>query len=182
MRNVRTVLIFQIFLLAISILAVSEMAINFPYPSPLIKPFLSPKLKWPTAEIIGWIETQTIDPSFGKFFYRDPDRSVPSGQNIVAAADGVVQYASFRDGTTYLVIGLSFWDVHVVRTPISGVVKSIESDGEYYPRYPTRAQRDADFFLRGKAAPVQQIVTIGTTMGDVRVRLITSYWASRLKV
>src|SRR5690348_15795554 len=94
MRKVRFVLIFQIFLLAISILAVSEMAINFPYPSPLIKPFLSPKLKWPTAEIIGWIETQTIDPSFGKFFYRDPDRSVPSGQNIVAAADGVVQYAS----------------------------------------------------------------------------------------
>lgn len=182
MRKVRFVLILQIFLLAISIFAVSEMAISFPYPSPLIKPFLSPKLRWPTSEIIGWIETQTIDPSFGKFFYRDPERTIPGGRNLVAAADGVVQFAAFRDGITYLVIGLSFWDVHVVRTPVTGIVKSIESEGEYYPRYPTHAQRDADFFLRGKPAPVQQIVTLGTAMGDIRVRLITSYWASRLKV
>lgn len=182
MTKTRAVLLFQIFLLSVSIFAVGEMTINLPYPSPLIKPFLPPKLKWPDSQIIGWIETQTIDPAFRRFFYRDPERHVPVGPNLVAAADGIVQLMSFRDGITYLVIGLSFWDVHVVRTPMAGVVKSIETEGEYYARYPTRAQRDADFFLRGKAAPVQQIVTLATTMGDVKVRLITSYWASRLKI
>ena len=28
-----------------------KLVINFPYPSPLIKPFLPPKLRWPTAQV-----------------------------------------------------------------------------------------------------------------------------------
>lgn len=176
------ILIFQLFLLALSIFAVGELAVNFPYPSPLVKPFLSPKLRWPTEQVMNWIETQNIDPGFKKFFYRDPERYVPGGANLVAAADGLIQKAAFRDNTTYLVIGLSFWDVHVVRTPIAGIVKSVETEGVYYSRYPSHARYDAELFLRGKAAPVQQIVALQTSMGDVKVRLITSYWASRIKV
>jgi phosphatidylserine decarboxylase len=176
------VLIFQILLLALSIFAVGELFENFPYPSPLIKPFLSPKLRWPTEQVMEWIETQNIDPDFKKFFYRDPERHVPAGTSVVAAADGLIQMMAFRDNTTFLVIGLSFWDVHVVRTPIAGTVESIETDGQYYVRYPSHAEYDASLFLRGKAAPVQQIVTLRTSIGDVKVRLITSYWASRIKV
>jgi phosphatidylserine decarboxylase len=36
-------------------------------------------------------------------------------------------------------------------------------------------------FLRGKAAPVETVITIATGHGDIVVRMITSYWASRLK-
>jgi len=176
------VLIMQIVLLAVSLVAAGETVVNFPYPSPLIKPLLAPKLRWPTEQVMGWIETQRIDPAFQRFFYRDPDRNVPPGPDLVAPADGVVQKSEFRDGTTYFVVGLSFWDVHVIRTPIAGVVESVENDGTYYARFPTKAEADAAFFLRGKAAPVQQIVTLQTAMGEVRVRLITSYWASRIKV
>jgi len=176
------VLIGQLLLLAAALIALGEFAVNFPYPSPLIKPLLPPHLRWPTGQVMGWIETQTIDPAFQRFFYRDPDRVVPGGASLVAPADGLVQKSEFRGGVTYLVIGLSFWDVHVVRTPVAGIVKSVATDGEYYARFPTKAEADASFFLRGKAAPVQQIVTLQTTMGEVRVRLITSYWASRIKV
>ena len=182
MLKFSAVLIVQLLLLAGSIIALGELAVNFPYPSPLIKPLLPPQLRWPTNQVMGWIETQTIDPAFQRFFYRDPERLVPGGANLVAPADGLVQKSEFKGGVTYLVIGLSFWDVHVVRTPIAGVVKSVETDGEYYARFPTKAEADASFFLRGKAAPVQQIVTLQTAMGEVRVRLITSYWASRIKV
>ena len=176
------VLIFQLALLVGSLVAVGELAINFPYPSPLIKPLLPPKLRWPTEQVMGWIENQTIDPEFQKYFYRDPERLVPAGANLVAPADGLAQALLYRDGTSYLVVGLSFWDVHVVRTPIAGTVMNIETDGTYYARFPSKAEADAAFFLHGKAAPVQQIVTVRTAMGDVRVRLITSYWASRVKV
>src|SRR6185312_13243245 len=88
----------------------------------------------------------------------------------------------YRDGVTFLVIGLSFWDVHVVRTPISGTVESVEREGVFYPRFPSREDRDAAFFLRGKTAPVQDIVTLRSDQGEVKVRLVTSYWASRIKV
>ena len=178
----RAVLIVQLILVALSIFAVGEWASNFPYPSPLIKPLLSPKLRWPTEQVVQWIETQTIDPGFRRFFYRDPERTIPAGMNLVSAADGMVQAIDYRDGYTFLVIGLSFWDVHVVRTPVAGSVVSIESEGTYFPRFPPKEERDAIFFLRGKAAPVQQIVTLRTVIGDVRVRLVTSYWASRIKV
>ncbi len=182
MGKVQAVLLFQIVLLVVCFFAVGEWAVNFPYPSPVIKPLLSPKLRWPTNQVIEWVETQSFDPAFKKFFYRDPERTVPAGPDLVAAADGLVQLISFRDGISFIVIGLSFWDVHVVRTPISGVVTDVESDGTYYAKNPTRADRDVSFFVRGKAAPVQQIVTLQTSIGILKVRLITSYWASRIKV
>lgn len=129
-----------------------------------------------------WIETQNIDPAFKKYFYRDPERHVPGGPGLVAAADGLVKAAEYRDGVTFLVIGLSFWDVHVVRTPIAGVVESVENEGVFYSRLSSREDRNAIFFLRGKVAPVQEVVTLRTDNGEVKVRLVTSYWASRIKV
>ena len=176
------ILLLQLFLLALSLFVVAEWATNFPYPSPLIKPLLSPRLRWPTEQVMQWIETQNIDPAFKRFFYRDPERHVPGGPALVAAADGLVQVADYRDGVTFLVIGLSFWDVHVVRTPVAGIVESVDSEGVFYPRYPSREDRDAAFFLRGKVAPVQQVVMLRTDRGEVKVRLVTSYWASRIKV
>jgi phosphatidylserine decarboxylase len=101
---------------------------------------------------------------------------------MVSPADGAITNISFQDGITYFVVGLSFWDVHVVRTPVAGVVKNIEAEGLHFDRNLTSQEAKEAIFLRGKAAPVQQIVTLDTDYGEVKVRLITSYWASRIKV
>jgi len=180
--NTRYTFVIQLGLLALALFAITIWAINFPYPSPIIKPLLSPKLRWPTEQVMNWVETQNIPSDYKRFFYRDPERTIPPGRSLVSAADGLVQAIAYRDGYTYLVIGLSFWDVHVVRAPIAGVVESIEAEGSYFPRFPKPEERDVIFFIRGKAAPVQQVVTLKTTIGEVKVRLITSYWASRIKV
>jgi phosphatidylserine decarboxylase len=167
-------------------LAVAEEIANFPYPSPLVRPLLPPKLRWPTDQVKGWVETGQFDRGFARYFARDPERTIPPGDNMVSAADGIVQHIDYRGGTTYLVVGLSFWDVHVVRTPLEGVVKGVEPAGTWYdravPGSRTPAEAEQLIYLQGKAAPVQQVVTIATKLGDIRVRLITSYWASRLRV
>lgn len=178
----RKILVMQTALLGLCALVVALWAVDFPYPSPMISPFLPPNERWPTAEIMHWVEARTFAPGFLEFFARDPERIIPPGDNLVSPADGLVQIVTYRGGVTYLVIGLSFWDVHVVRTPIAGVVKGIEQEGLYFSRNESKADTRKSFFLRGKAAPVQQIVTLATSFGTVRVRLITSYWASRLKV
>jgi phosphatidylserine decarboxylase len=177
----RTLLI-QTGLLAVCVIAVAQMVINFPFPSPLIKPMLPPNLRWPTAQIQAWVESGNFGGDFLEFFARDPERTVPLGQNIVSPSDGNVQGTPFQDGITYLVVGLSFWDVHVVRTPIAGTVKSVEQEGLHFTRNLTSENQREMVFLRGKDAPVQQIVTLDTTYGEIKIRLITSYWASRIKV
>ncbi|HEX3653475.1 MAG TPA: phosphatidylserine decarboxylase [Rhizomicrobium sp.] len=172
----------QLVIICLCALIAALWAAAFPYPSPVVRPFLPPNKRWPTAEIMHWVEARTFDPGFLEFFARDPERVVPKGANLVSPADGLVRTVTFRDGITFLVIALSFWDVHVVRAPVAGVVKDIEQEGLYFTRNESEADIRKSFFLRGKAAPVQQIVTLGTSLGEVRVRLITSYWASRLKV
>ena len=98
----------------------------------------------------------------------------------VSPADGVIKDIITRDGIAYFIVGLSFWDVHVVRTPVAGVVKSIEQEGFTFFRNSSETEKEV--YLQGKTGPVQQIVTLATDYGEVKVRLITSYWASRLKV
>lgn len=176
------ILAIQIVIVGFCIFALAELVLNFPFPSPLIKPLLPPKLRWPTAQVQHWVETGQFGTGFVEYFARDPERTIPSGDNLVSPADGVVRDIVFRDGTTFLIIALSFWDVHVVRTPASGVVSDVEQEGVYFGRNGTKSEFTESFFLRGKAAPVQQIVTVQTGFGEMKVRLITSYWASRIKV
>ena len=178
MRN--RLLFVQLGIIAFCLFAVTELVGNFPYPSPLIKPLLPPKLRWPGPEVAAWVESQNFDPGFLEFFYRDPERVVPPGQNLVSPADGVLLDNIFEDGVSYFIVALSFWDVHVVRTPVAGVVKNITSEG--YSVFRDSSEVKDQVYLKGKAGPVQQIVTLDTDYGEVRVRLITSYWASRLKV
>ena len=171
-------LIVQLGIVAVCAYAWAQLILNFPFPGPLVKPVLPPKLRWPSAEVIGWIEAQSYDPGFVQYFFRDPERRVPPGSNLVSPSDGVVMGTPYQNGISYFATTLSFWDVHVVRSPVSGTVKSIDSEGFYFDR-----ERGKELiFLRGKDAPVQQIITLATRYGDIRVRLITSYWASRIKV
>jgi phosphatidylserine decarboxylase len=177
----RRTLWLQVAILALCAFALVELAGNFPYPSPLIKPLLPPKLRWPTQQVMGWVEEGRFDRDFTRYFARDPERSIPAAAALVSPADGIVQDIACQDGGTALVVGLSFWDVHVVRTPIAGTVKSIDVEGSYLERMAPQAKLREMHFLRGKAAPVQAVITLATARGDVVVRMITSYWASRLK-
>jgi phosphatidylserine decarboxylase len=175
------VLFLQIAVLTVCLTAVGQLVLNFPYPSPLIKPLLPPKLRWPVGEIIGWTEAKNYEPGFIEFFQRDPDRTVPAGASLVSPSDGVIKDIVFENGITYLIVGLSFWDVHVVRTPVAGVVRSVEKEGGL-TLSPHSNETENQIFLKGKDSPVQEIVTIDSDRGEIKVRLITSYFARRLIV
>jgi phosphatidylserine decarboxylase len=176
------ILCVQLLILLLCGTAIFLLVWNFPYPSPLIKPFLPPKLRWPTAQVMSWVEQGQFDRDFSRYFARDPERIIPVDATLVSPADGIVQNISFMDGVTYLVVGLSFWDVHVVRTPIAGTIKSIDMEGSYLDKLSPLERYSEENFLRGKAAPVQAVLTLETDRGDVKIRMITSYWSSRLKI
>ena len=88
------------------------------------------------AAVLGWL-THSIFlalipillAAFFLWFFRDPERIVPSGAGLVISpADGKVTDVSLTqlNGTacTRISIFLNVFDVHVNRAPISGVIKS----------------------------------------------------------
>jgi phosphatidylserine decarboxylase len=86
--------------------------------------------------------------AFFVFFFRDPDRSVPTSPNVVVSpADGRVMivgdppFAGAPPGAWRLVsIFLSPMDVHVNRTPVDGRVTKVEYHaGKFLPAYKTEA-------------------------------------------
>lgn len=154
---------------------------NFPYPSQLAHPFLSPKQRWPEEQVKEWVESGLFQPAFVQYFMRDPERTAPPGANMVSPADGVVKEIVETDANKYFVVGLSFWDVHVVRTPVAGTVIDVVEEGEVDFRDASETKHLV--FLKDKAGPVQKVVTVRDATGtEYKIRLITSWWASRIKV
>jgi len=76
------------------------------------------------------VENWAIPTLVSGIFYRDPERIPPPGSAILAPADGLVIGTEVRNGIRYLVIALSFWDMHVQRSPISGKVIRTRISGE----------------------------------------------------
>ncbi len=65
--------------------------------------------------------------SFMVFFFRDPVRSVPEGENlIVSAADGRVTRIEERGNGVFVSVFLSPFDVHINRSPIKGTVTNVK--------------------------------------------------------
>src|ERR1700732_3763425 len=63
---------------------------------------------------------------FCLYFFRDPNRSIPSGPVAVSPADGkVVALKAESAGITRISIFLNIFDVHVNRTPISGKITGV---------------------------------------------------------
>ncbi|MBV9444098.1 MAG: phosphatidylserine decarboxylase, partial [Acidobacteriaceae bacterium] len=63
---------------------------------------------------------------FCLYFFRDPERAPPSGDVLVAPADGkVVAVRETAPGETRVSIFLNIFDVHVNRTPLPGTVREI---------------------------------------------------------
>jgi phosphatidylserine decarboxylase len=157
--------------------AVVLWALSFPHPSPIVKPFLSPKLRWPEGQIREWATTGDFDADYWRYFTRDPQRTIPAGPNIVAPADGLLRYIDHKDGWTYVVIAMSFWDVHVQRSPCAATVLSMEDAGDTF----MDGEGNDLVYLREKVCPVQKILHLDTEWGPFVLRLITSVSARRLE-
>ena len=65
--------------------------------------------------------------AFCLYFFRDPDREIPAGPVAVSPADGkVVAVKTEPRGAHRVSIFLNIFDVHVNRTPISGVISDVQ--------------------------------------------------------
>ena len=77
----------------------------------------------------GWAVPELALAAFVLYFFRDPERVPPSGESVVSPADGrVLELGALEwEGQRVWKIGifLSLFDVHVNRSPITGVIRSI---------------------------------------------------------
>lgn len=177
MADSMPILVAQIVVLALLAAALLLWVVNFPYPSPLVRRWLPPRKRWPEAQVRGWLKDGGFQRAFLRHFYSDPERTPPPGDSLVAPADGLVTSAEVRDGVRYLVIALSFWDMHVQRSPLAGTVVSVEAHGDAFMDGEGREFA----FLREKTCPVQKRIVLATPVGHVAVRLITSVAARRIE-
>ncbi len=85
---------------------------------------------------------------FVLFFFRDPDRQTPEGQNLIlSSADGKVIAIKPVDGLDFLEgkgtlvsVFMSVFNVHVNRAPVSGQVKFCEyNPGRFLPAFKDKA-------------------------------------------
>lgn len=63
---------------------------------------------------------------FCLWFFRDPERQIPSGPVAVSPADGVVVAIKPNGAQTRVSIFLNVFDVHVNRSPIAGTITKVE--------------------------------------------------------
>lgn len=63
---------------------------------------------------------------FCLWFFRDPDREIPTGPVAVSPADGKVVRVRRKPEGTQVCIFLNVFDVHVNRSPIAGKVTAVE--------------------------------------------------------
>jgi phosphatidylserine decarboxylase len=174
-----TILVLQTLAFIVLAIMLVVWAVRFPYPAPWLRPFLRPPLRWPQREIREWLGNGGFHKSFLDYFYRDPERTPPRKAGLIAPADGLVKSAEVRDGIRYLVIALSFWDMHVQRSPVEGRITEVRSEGDDFMDW-----EGWNFaFLREKNCPVQtRVVLDSEEYGRLAVRLITSLAARRIEV
>lgn len=114
--------------------------------------------------------------AFFLWFFRDPARTIPSGSGkIVSPADGMVTEAEWIETTSgsrlRLSIFLSVFDVHVNRSPVSGIVRKVEF-------------RQGQFMNAMKPESVlnneQTLIVIDAGGYDVSMKLIAGLLARRI--
>ncbi len=70
--------------------------------------------------------------AFCAYFFRDPERLAPAGNVAVSPADGKIVAVVKEDNETRISIFLNVFDVHVNRSPISGVISDVRySKGKF---------------------------------------------------
>jgi phosphatidylserine decarboxylase len=122
----------------------------------------------------AWAVPFLVLAAFFLFFFRDPDRHVPAGANLVVSpADARVMVAGDPAGAgappgdwKTVSMFLSPLDVHVNRTPVSGAVTKVEyHPGRFLPAYRKEAGElnewtEVWFDRPGGPVVVRQIVGI----------------------
>jgi phosphatidylserine decarboxylase len=115
---------------------------------PFIAAALAPAVGLAAARRPGWATSFALLGGFFAYFFRDPDRRVPSGVGLVVApADGRVITAGPSDGRwappgawRQVTIFLSPMDVHINRSPVAGRITRIEyRPGTFLPAYDERS-------------------------------------------
>ena len=80
--------------------------------------------------------------AFVVWFHRDPERE-PRGEGIVSPADGKVSVVREEDGRLRVGVFMNLHDVHVNRTPLEGVVESVEhTPGGHRPAFSKDSERN----------------------------------------
>jgi phosphatidylserine decarboxylase len=130
---------------------------------------------WTTASWL-WAIPPMLLAGFFLWFFRDPQRNIPAGVGlIVSPGDGLVTEAvtiSTPNGPRQRVsIFLSVFDVHVNRSPISGVLKSVRYQKGLYlnAMNPSSADRNE-----------QNVVTVGGEGYEVTFKQIAGLLARRI--
>lgn len=116
---------------------------------------------------------------FTSYFFRDPDRRTPKGDNlIIAPADGKVIVVKqvhddefFHADVQQISIFMSPLNVHVNRSPITGTVKHTRYvKGEYFAAFEDKASEKNE----------QMIVGLESTRGKVLCKQIAGFVARRI--
>ena len=108
---------------------------------------------------------------FYVYFNRDPNRIAPTGNNILAPADGKIVSINKEKGLYKIAIFMNLHNVHVQRIPISGKIKAIKKiDGKNLPAYHPNARHNK-----------QVISAIKTKIGNVTVKQMTGLLVRRIK-
>ncbi|HEC81104.1 MAG TPA: phosphatidylserine decarboxylase [Thermoplasmatales archaeon] len=118
--------------------------------------------------------TLLISTLFLLVFFRDPERK--TGEGVVSPADGkIIQVNKLKDkdvGESYIIsIFMSIWNVHVNRSPYTGIVSSITRyKGGHTPAFLKKADRN------------EKMVTIlDTHLGKIKIVQIAGITARRIK-
>lgn len=116
---------------------------------------------------------------FATNFFRDPERIIPKGENIIIApADGKVVVVKkifdnefFHSDVWQVSIFMSPLNVHVNRNPISGVVKHTRYvKGEYFAAFEDKASEKNE----------QMIVGLESANGKIMFKQIAGFVARRI--
>jgi len=121
----------------------------------------------------GWAAGFAALGAFFAYFFRDPERVVPTDDGLVVApADGKVMIAGEADRRwsppgdwKQITIFLSPMDVHINRTPVAGLVTRVEyRPGTFLPAYKDEASGNElnEIWLdhHGETVVVRQIVGV----------------------
>ncbi len=123
---------------------IAREGLTFILPSMLLAA-VSLVLRWPLPASLFFLLSLAF-----LFFFRDPQRSVPPGEHLVVSpADGKVlavealtEHPEFPVEVNRISIFLSLYDVHIVRSPLSAEVISVEYHlGKFLPAYKEEAGR-----------------------------------------
>lgn len=125
------------------------------------------------ARKYGWATGFAALGAFLTYFFRDPERQVPTAEGLVVSpADGRVVIAGPTDGRwnppgdwQQITIFLSPMDVHMNRTPVDGRVTRIDyRPGKFLPAYKEEAGANElnEIWIdhHGEAVVVRQIVGV----------------------